>query len=129
MFFCFYWIDWIGFSVPNFSVSCFIQNSEFSGFFEVAKDTFDEGGIGSDLPEIKIDSNDIKKGLSILDFIANNKILNSKSEARRAIANRGLKIDGVIIDDEKKILKLKDFKKNIFKLSYGKKKHYLVKII
>jgi tyrosyl-tRNA synthetase len=96
---------------------------------KTAKDTFDEGGIGSDLPEIKIDSNDIKKGVSILDFIANNKILNSKSEARRAIANRGLKIDGVIIDDEKKILKLKDFKKNIFKLSYGKKKHYLVKII
>ncbi len=96
---------------------------------KTAKDTFDEGGIGSDLPEIKIDSNVIKKGVSILDFIANNKILNSKSEARRAIANRGLKIDGVIIDDEKKILKLKDFKKNIFKLSYGKKKHYLVKII
>ena len=96
---------------------------------KTAKDTFDEGGIGSDLPEIKIDSNVIKKGVSILDFIANNKILNSKSEARRAIANRGLKIDGVIIDDEKKILQLKDFKKNIFKLSYGKKKHYLVKII
>ncbi len=93
-----------------------------------AKDTFDEGGIGSDLPEIKIDSKIIKKGLSILDFIANNKILNSKSEVRRAIANRGLKIDGIIIEDEKKILQLKDFKKNILKLSYGKKKHYLVKI-
>ena len=96
---------------------------------KTAKDTFDEGGIGSDLPEIKIDSKVIKKGVSILDFIANNKILHSKSEVRRAIANRGLKIDGVIIDDEKKILQLKDFKKNILKLSYGKKKHYLVKII
>ena len=27
------------------------------------------------------------------------------------------------------LIQLKDFKKNILKLSYGKKKHYLVKII
>ena len=61
--------------------------------------------------------------------IANNKILTSKSEARRAITNKGIKINDVVIDDEKKILKLKDFKNKLIKLSYGKKKHYLVKII
>ena len=94
-----------------------------------AKETFERGGAGLDLPEIKIKSNIIKKGISILDFIADNKILPSKSEARRVITNKGFKIDGIIIDDEKKILQLKDFKKNILKLSYGKKKHYLVKII
>ena len=96
---------------------------------KTARSTFEQGGVGSDLPEIRIESNIIKKGVSILNFIADNKILASKSEARRAIANKGFKIDGVVIDDEKKILQLKDFKKNIFKLSYGKKKHYLVKII
>ena len=58
-----------------------------------------------------------------------NKILFSKSEARRAIANKGFKINNVVIDDEKKMLKLKDFRENTLKLSYGKKKHYLVKII
>ena len=31
--------------------------------------------------------------------------------------------------DEKKIIRLKDFNQNLFKLSYGKKKHFLVKII
>ena len=45
------------------------------------------------------------------------------------IANKGFKIDGNIIEDEKKVIRLKDFKNNVFKLSYGKKKHYLVKII
>ena len=64
-----------------------------------------------------------------MDFISTNKILSSKSEARRAIANKGFKIDDVVIEDEKKILQLKDFKNNILKLSYGKKKHYLIKII
>ncbi len=96
---------------------------------KTAKDTFEGRGMGSDLPVLKIKSSEIKKGINILDFIANNKILSSKSEARRAIANRGLKIDDVVIEDDKKTLKLKEFKENNFKLSYGKKKHYLVKII
>jgi tyrosyl-tRNA synthetase len=96
---------------------------------QTAKDTFEGGGLGSDLPEIKIKSNEIEKGINILDFIADNKILFSKSEARRTIANKGFKINNVVIDDEKKMLKLKDFKENTLKLSYGKKKHYLVKII
>ena len=96
---------------------------------KTAKDTFELGGIGSDLPEIKINLNEIKKGINFLDFIVNNNILSSKSEVRRAILNKGLKIDGVIIDNEKKILQYGDFKNNLLKISYGKKKHYLIKII
>ena len=96
---------------------------------KTASDTFKEGGLGLDLPEIKVKLSDIRKGINFLDFIAKNKILSSKSEARRAIANKGLKIDNVLLVDENKILQLKDFKNKIFKLSYGKKKHYLVKII
>ena len=96
---------------------------------QTAKDTFEGGGLGADLPEIIIKLNKIEKGISILDLISDNKILSSKSEARRAVANKGFKIDGKVIEDEKKLLKLKDFKKNILKLSYGKKKHYLVKVI
>jgi len=78
---------------------------------------------------IKIKLNEIEKGINFLDFIANNKILSSKSEARRTVANKGFKIDGNLIVDENKILQVKDFKNKIFKLSFGKKKHYLVKII
>jgi tyrosyl-tRNA synthetase len=96
---------------------------------QTAKDTFEKGGLGADLPEIKIRLNKIEKGINILDLIVENKILNSKGEARRAIANKGFKIDDVVIDNEKRILKAKDFKKNILKLSYGKKNHFLVKII
>ena len=96
---------------------------------QTAKDTFEKGGLGSDLPEIKLNINEIKRGINILDLIANNKILSSKSEARRAINNKGIKIDDIVIEDEKKIIQLNDFNKNIFKLSYGKKKHYLIKII
>ncbi len=96
---------------------------------QTAQDTFAGGGLSSGLPEIKIKSNEIKKGINILDLIAKNKILQSKSEARRAIANKGFKINNIVVENEKRILQLKDFKKNILKLSYGKKKHYLIKII
>ena len=96
---------------------------------QTAKKTFEENGFGSGLPEIKITTNKIHKGIDLLDFLTSNKIFLSKSEARRAISNRGLKINNVILVDERKILTKKDFKKNILKISFGKKKHYLIKII
>ena len=81
------------------------------------------------MPEIKIKFKDIKNGINILDLVANFKILSSKSEARRVIANKGLKINNIPIESEKKLLSVKDFENDNLKLSYGKKKHYLIKII
>ena len=94
-----------------------------------AKETFELGGLGKNLPEIKIKLSEIKKGIHILDFVTTNKILHSKSEARRVIAGKGLKINDIVVGDEKKFIKKDDFKKNVLKLSYGKKKHFLIKII
>ena len=95
---------------------------------QTAKDTFEGRAPASGLPEINIKKEEINKGVNILDLIANNKILSSKSEARRVILNKGFKLNDKVIDDEKKILQLKDFEKNTLKLSYGKKRHYLIKI-
>ena len=88
---------------------------------QTAKNTFERGTLTSGLPEINIKKEEINKGVNILDLIANNKILSSKSEARRVILNKGFKLNDKVIDDEKKILQLKDFEKNTLKLSYGKK--------
>jgi tyrosyl-tRNA synthetase len=96
---------------------------------QTAKETFEGGGLGVDLPEIQIKSSKINKGINFLDFLSENKIMSSKSEARRAIANKGVKIDNVVVVDENKTLKPNDFKEKILKISYGKKKHYIIKII
>jgi len=96
---------------------------------ETAKETFESRGAGSDLPIIKIKSNEINKGINLLEFLSKNNITSSKSEARRVILNKGLKIDNNIVYDEKKIIQIKDFKTDILKISYGKKKHYIIKII
>ena len=96
---------------------------------KTAKETFAGKGISQNLPEIKVSLNNIKKGLYLLDFLSINKITSSKSEARRIIANKGLKINDVLVEHDKIKLVQEDFKKNMLKISYGKKKHYIVKII
>ena len=81
-----------------------------------------------DLPEIKVKPDDVKKGIKLLDFLSDNNIMSSKNEARRAIANNGLKINNNLINDEKKIIYPADFRDGVLKISHGKKKHYQVKI-
>ena len=85
---------------------------------KTALSTFSGERVSFDLPEIKIRLSEIKKGINILEFLANNKILSSKSEARRAINNKGLKINDIVIENEKKIIELNDFNNKIFKLSF-----------
>jgi tyrosyl-tRNA synthetase len=94
-----------------------------------AKETFEGSGLAKGLPEIEVKLSEVKNGINILDFLSRNKIMSSKSEARRAITSQGLKINNDIISDTNKILKLSDFEKKNLKISFGKKKHYIVKII
>ena len=96
---------------------------------QTAKETFSGGGLGLDLPTIKVKIKEIENGIHLLDFLSSNNITSSKSEARRIIANNGLRINNILVNDDKRILKLNDFKDNFLKISFGKKKHYQIKII
>ena len=55
--------------------------------------------------------------------------MTSKSEARRAIKSGGIKINDKILSDEKTNISLDFFKDSIIKVSHGKKKHFIFKII
>ena len=58
------------------------------------------------------------------------KLENSKSEIKRIIKNRGVKINNLSIDDEKLLVTNKLFNdKKSFKLSLGKKRHLKVELI
>ena len=94
-----------------------------------SKDTFGGVGISLNLPEIKIKFEHVKNGINILDLLSNSKIVSSKSEARRVMANKGIKINDVIETNDKKIIKSLDFNEKILKISFGKKKHFIIKII
>ena len=96
---------------------------------KTAKDTFEGKGFSLNLPEISIREKEINQGINLLSFLSKNKIMSSKSEARRAIINNGIKINDILIKDEKRIIIISDFRNKIMKISHGKKRHFLVKII
>ena len=95
---------------------------------KTAKETFVSGGIGKNLPESLIKKSKLENGIQIIELLYENKIMNSKSEIRRAINEKGIKINDILLEDEKKIIGLKDFKgSNCIKISHGKKKHFIIK--
>ena len=94
---------------------------------ETARTTFVQGGVGKNIPEKKISKELISKGISIIDLISQNSLASSKSDARRILKNRGIKVNDKVIEDDKKIINLQDFSNNNYiKLSVGKKTHLKV---
>jgi tyrosyl-tRNA synthetase len=94
-----------------------------------AKETFEGSGVGLNLPVIKIKASLLNNGINIIDFLNITKILNSKSEIRRAINDKGIKINDIVLNDDKKIIVLNDFESNNYiKVSHGKKKHFKIKL-
>ena len=93
---------------------------------ETAKKTFSENSLGSELPSVSIDRNQLDKGLNIIDLIILSKLANSKSEIRRLIKGNGIKIDNQLIVNEKLMITKKIFKESHIKLSLGKKRHIKV---
>ena len=77
----------------------------------IAEETFKEKKLSQDLPEIKINANELEKGIEFLNFLAKNKIVSSKSEARRIIANNGFKVNDTLIENNMKNLDKNHFKK------------------
>ena len=96
---------------------------------ESAKNVFEKGLIGDDLRSISVDKTKIQNGVNIIDLVVDTKLLNSKSEVRRTIKNKGIKINNSTIEDEKFVVTLKDFLgENYIKISHGKKNHVIVKL-
>jgi len=97
---------------------------------QTAKETFEKGTFGDDLPVVNIKKNQISSGLNVIDLVITTKLLSSKSEVRRAIKNKGIKINNETVEDEKLSLSIDKFdEKNILKISHGKKRHVLLKLV
>ena len=94
-----------------------------------ANETFKLGKISENLPSIKLDKVKLDSGIDFQNLLVENSIMQSKSEVRRAIKNNGIKINDTLLKDEFKTIKLKDFNNGILKVSFGKKKHYIFKLI
>ena len=90
---------------------------------QTAKNTFENKSIGDDLPSITFKKEKVINGINIIDLVLAANLSNSKSEVRRMIKNRGIKINNETIENDKFNVSLNNFdKKNFLKLSHGKKK-------
>ena len=96
---------------------------------ESAKNIFQKKSIGADLKTVNVNETILKNGINIVDLVVNSKLLESKSEVRRTIKNKGIKINNNTVTDEKLIISKTEFENNDYlKLSHGKKKHVIIKI-
>ena len=81
---------------------------------DTAKETFVKGGLGKNIPEKTMSNKEFIQGVNIIDLIFQNKLVQSKSEARRILKNNGIRINDSIISDEKKIINMNDVSKDNF---------------
>ena len=96
---------------------------------KTAKNIFEKGSIGEDLKTFVIKRQMIHQGMSIIDLVLQSELFVSKSEIRRTIKNKGIKLNNNTVEDEKKIISFSNFEgKDYLKLSHGKKKHVIIKI-
>ena len=121
-------INQLKITLANKATSMLHGEKEAKAIEETAKKTFSENSLGSELPSISINKNQLDKGLNIIDLIILSKLENSKSEIRRLIKGNGVKINNQSIADEKLIITQDIFKDNNIKLSLGKKRHIKVEL-
>ena len=96
---------------------------------KIAKETFSENSSGSNLPSIELNKKMLKENINIIDLVIFTKFENSKSEVRRLIKGKAVKINNQIIEDEKFLIKDEIFNYNYLKLSIGKKRHIKIQLI
>ena len=96
---------------------------------KIAKETFSDNSTGSNLPSIQIEKSLLKKNFNIIDLIVISKFEDSKSEIRRLIRGRAVKINNETIENEKFIIEETLFDNNYLKLSIGKKRHIKIELI
>ena len=97
---------------------------------QTAKDTFEKRSIGESLPLVNIKKKELTNGINILDLVITSNLLSSKSEVRRMIKNKGIKINNETVEDDKLTVTLNNFNQdNSIKLSHGKKNHVILKIV
>jgi len=95
---------------------------------ETARKTFEEGGLAADLPSVAIARAEIEPGVGVLTAFVKAGLVPSTGEARRQVKAGGLRVNDVVVADERAQLGLADLSsEGVIKLSFGKKKHILLR--
>jgi tyrosyl-tRNA synthetase len=92
-----------------------------------AREVFEKGGVGDDLPTLTLSAADVGDGISIVQLLVKSGLAGSGKEAKRLIAENGARLDDAPLTDAGMMLDMAAFGAPI-KLSAGKKRHALVQL-
>jgi tyrosyl-tRNA synthetase len=92
-----------------------------------AREVFEKGGVGNDLPTVTLSHDEVGEGISIVQLILRSGLAKTGKEAKRLIAENGAKIDDEPLTDAGLMIRADELNTPI-KLSAGKKRHALVKL-
>jgi tyrosyl-tRNA synthetase len=95
---------------------------------DTARTTFEEGGLGADLPSVEVARAEIQAGIGVLTAFVKAGLASSNGEARRAIANNAIMVNDTRVTNDKATISEADVtSEGVVKLSLGKKRHVLLK--
>ncbi|MEP2784292.1 MAG: tyrosine--tRNA ligase [Pseudoruegeria sp.] len=92
-----------------------------------AREVFEKGGVGDDLPTLTLSADDIGDGISIVQLFVKSGLAGSGKEAKRLFAENGAKLNDTPLNNPGQMI-TQEFLAEPIKLSAGKKRHALVKI-
>ncbi len=95
---------------------------------ETARKTFEQGVAADTLPTIEVSASDLEAGIGVLNLFVAGGLAQSNGEARRHIKGGALKINNTVVTDDRMSVGPGQIGEGgTIKLSFGKKKHVLVK--
>jgi tyrosyl-tRNA synthetase len=94
-----------------------------------AAETFEQGGFGEALPEIRLSRDELDAGVAAFRLFVTAGLCASNGEARRLIRGGGGRINDQVINAEDRAIDTADLSDGSIKLSAGKKRHALVRPI
>ena len=92
-----------------------------------AREVFEKGGVGDDLPTLELSAAELGDGISIVQLIVKSGLAKSGKDAKRLIKENGAKLDDETLTDAGLMVDAAKLAQPI-KLSAGKKRHALVKL-
>ena len=94
-----------------------------------AQQTFEKGATSEGLPTVEIAASELGGGLGVLAAFVKAGLVKSNGEARRQIQGGGLRVNDAAVADETAKLTHADVADGVIKLSLGKKRHVLLKVV
>jgi len=95
---------------------------------ETARKTFEEGALAESLPTVEVSQAEIEAGIGVLSAVVRAGLAATNGEVRRAIANNAIRVNDAPVTDDRAVIGPADLTaEGVIKISFGRKKHVLLR--